>query len=196
MKNLKLGWTYWLAGLVCFSVLGSGLVRGADPAAFELIKEGNRYVGEQSKDKVLEIYSDKSIGGLVPSIWYIVYYDPDAKSGRAEVKFGAGRQMGVKRNWRPFGGGGTLDKVIDLKKLKCDSNQAIKTATAEPLLAKLTIKATQLWLENTGAVPAWKLRLWAGKLSKPDTTVDIGEIFISAETGEVIKSDLRIDKVD
>ena len=45
-------------------------------------------------------------------------------------------------------------------------------------------------------MPVWKVRLWAAKLSKPDESVDIGEIFISAESGEVVKSDLRISKVD
>ena len=168
--------------------------RGGEPTALELIKEGNRYLGDQSKDKVLEIRSEKSVGDLVPSVWYVVYFDPDTRSGRVEVKFGGGRQMGIKRNWRPFGGGGSEQKVLDLKKLKIDSDLAIKTATAEPLLAKLTIKATQLWLEGSGSSAVWKVRLWAAKLSKPDSTADLGDIYISAETGEVIKSELRIDK--
>jgi hypothetical protein len=196
MMNLKVGRTHWFRGVLCLSLLGAWVASGVEPTAFELIKEGNRYLGEQSKDKVLEIRSDKSVAGLTPSIWYVVYYDPDAKSNRAEVKFGAGRQMGIRRHWHPFGGGGTMDRLLDLKKLKIDSNQAIKTATAEPLLAKLTIKATQLWLENSGLTPVWKVRLWAAKLNKPDATVDVGEMFISAESGEVVKSNLHINKVD
>jgi hypothetical protein len=83
---------------------------------------------------------------------------------------------------------------MEIKKLKFDSNQTIKTATAEPLLAALIIKATQLRLENSGTTPVWKVRLWAAKLTKPNVTVDIGEIFVSAESGEVIKTDLHIDK--
>ena len=193
--KLRAGYARCLRGTLCFLVLGTWMARGADPTAFELIKEGNRFLGEQSKDKVLEIRSDKSVTGLTPSIWYVVYFDPDAKSKRAELKFGAGRQMGIKRNWRPFGGGGSADKILELKKLKIDSDKAIKIATAEPLLAKFTIKATQLWLENSGATPVWKVRLWAAKLSKPDESADIGEILISAETGEVVKSDLHINKV-
>jgi hypothetical protein len=196
MKKLKVGWTYWFGGVLCFSLLGAWAAGGAEPTALELIKEGNRSLGEQSKDKVLGIHSDKSIAGLTPNIWYVVYFDPDTPFKRAEVKFGAGRQMGVKREMHPFGGGGSLDKVLDLKKLKVDSDRAIKTATAEPLLSKLTLKATQLWLENSGAAPVWKVRLWAAKLKKPDATADIGDIFISAESGEVVKSDLHINKVD
>jgi hypothetical protein len=196
MKTLKVNRTQWLRGALCISLLSAWAASGADPTAFELIKEGNRFLGEQSKDKVLEIRSDKSILDLTPVIWYVVYFDPDAVSKRVQVKFGAGREMGISRNWRPFGGGGSADKVLDAQKLKVDSNQAIKTATAEPLIAKLTIKATQLWLENTGAAPTWKVRLWAAKLSHPDAMVDIGEIFISAESGQVVKSDLHINRVE
>ena len=196
MKNLKLRWIHWFRGVLCLSLLGAWAVGGAEPTTFELIKEGNRSLGEQSKDKVLGVHSDKSIAGLTPNIWYVVYFDPDAPFKRAEVKFGAGRQMGVKRESHPFGGSGSLDKVLDLKKFKIDSDRAIKTATAEPLLAKLTLKATQLWLENSGAAPVWKVRLWAAKVKKPEAMADIGEIFISAESGEVVKSDLHINKVD
>ena len=111
MMNLKVGRTHWLGGMLCFSLLSAWGAFGAEPTAFELIKEGNRYVGEQSKDKVLEIRSDKSVTGLTPSIWYVVYFDPDVTSRRAQVKFGAGRQMGIKHNWRPLGGGGIARQV-------------------------------------------------------------------------------------
>ena len=41
---------------------------GSEMTAFELIKEGNRYVGEESKDKVVQIRSEKSVGSLTPII--------------------------------------------------------------------------------------------------------------------------------
>jgi hypothetical protein len=194
MRNLNIDWRRWFPGLASFFLLSVGMARAAEPTAFELIKEGNRYLGEQSKDKVMQIRSEKSVGGLVPSVWHIVYFDPDAKSKRVEVKFGGGRQMGEKRAWHPLGGGGSVDKIMDLAKLKIDSDSAIKIATAEPLLEKLTIKATELWLEGGATAPVWKVRLWAAKLSKPSVMADLGDIFISAESGAVIKSELRIDK--
>ena len=202
MKNLKVSWTHWFRGVLCFSLLSAWVASGAEPTAFELIKEGNRSIGEQSKDKVLGIHSEKSVASLTPNVWYVTYFDPDAPLKRVEVKFGAGQQLGVKRESHPplpgggGGGVGSLDKVLDIKKLKVDSDKAIKTATAEPLLAKLTIKATQLWLEYTGAAPMWKVRIWAAKLRRPDATANLGEIFISAESGEVVKRDLHIDRVD
>jgi hypothetical protein len=176
-------------GLPCASL-------ASEATAFKMIKEGNRYVGEDAKDKVVQIRSEKSIGSLEPSIWYIVYYDPDARFKATEVKFGAGKKMDVKRPLRmlePVTGG---DKTLDRSKFEIDSDKAIKIATAEPLLARLSVHATQLWLQHGADGPVWKVRLWAARLRNPDRSVDIGEVYVSAETGKVVKSDLHINRVD
>jgi hypothetical protein len=183
--------------LVAALALPLTLAQAKDATALDLIKEGNRYVGEQAKDKVVQIRSEKSVGSLTPTIWFVVYYDPTASLKAVEVKFGAGKMIDVKRPFRllePVTGG---DTPMDRDKIKVDSDQAIQTATAEPLLEKLTLKATRLKLERTkdsGLV--WKVTLWAAKLDRPNSNVDIGEVHISAETGKVIKSDLHINRVD
>ncbi|HSH93116.1 MAG TPA: hypothetical protein VK968_03145, partial [Roseimicrobium sp.] len=51
---------------------------GADKTAFDLVKDGNKYVSEESKDKVVQIRSEKSFNGTSPATWYVVYYDPKA----------------------------------------------------------------------------------------------------------------------
>ena len=68
MKKLKVGWTHWFRRVLCISLLSAWAASGAEPTAFELIKDGNRYLGEQSKNKVREVRSDKSVAGLTPSI--------------------------------------------------------------------------------------------------------------------------------
>jgi hypothetical protein len=184
---------------MCVLLLGlwPALARAAEPTAFELIKEGNRYVGEQAKDKIVQARSEKSIGGLVPNIWYIVYYDTTASLKATEVKFGAGRMLAVKRPLRllePISG---ADAPLDRAKLKLDSDKAIEIATREPLLEKLALKATQLKLEHSKeGQPVWKVRLWAAKLRNPDRTADIGEVTIGAEDAKVLRTDLHIDRVD
>lgn len=187
--------------LVAIAVLAFGLFAGRaaaeDVTALSLIKEGNRYVGEQAKDKLVQIRSEKSIAGLHPNIWWVVYYDPTASLKAVEVKFGAGKMLDVKRPFRllePISG---ADQPMDREKIKIDSDRAIKTATAEPLLEKLTIKATQLKLERSKDYgPVWRVKLWAAKLNKPSENVDIGEITITADEGKVMKSDLHINRVD
>ena len=167
-----------------------------EPTAFELAKEGNQYVGVQSKDKVVQIRSEKSIGTLTPNIWFVVYYDPDATFKATEVKFGAGKKLKVARPLRVIEHGMGEDKVFESSKLKTDSDKAIKIATAEPLLKSLTLKATQLWLQRGEAGPVWKVRLWAAKLNNPTKDVDIGDVYISTADGKVTRTDLHINRVD
>ncbi len=175
------------------------------PTAFDLIKEANRYVGEQAKDKVVQIRSEKSVGTLTPNIWYVVLYDPTATLKAQEVKFGAGKMLSVKRPFRllePVTGG---DLPLDRAKLKIDSDAAISAALAEPLLKDLKVTATQLKLERVGegvlgqAGPGegmWKVKLWAAKLREPSRDADIGEVWVSALDGKVVKDDLHINRVD
>ena len=189
-----------LAGLTL-----SLVARAAEPSAFDLIKEGDRYVGEQAKDRVVQIRSEKSIGSLTPNIWYVVFYDPTASLKAVEVKFGAGKMLTVKRPWRliePVSGG---DLPLDREKLKIDSPEAVKIALKEPLLQNLKITATQLKLDRVGegvlgqggpGQGVWKVRLFAAKLRNPERDADIGELWISANDGQQVKNDLHINRVD
>jgi len=164
--------------------------------AFQLVKEGNRHVGEDAKDKVTQIRSEKSIGSMTPTIWFVVYYDVDATAKATEVKFGAGKKLEVKRPTRLFELAGKGYLPLPKEKLKTDSDKAIEIATGEPLLKNLKLTATRLTLERWEEMPVWKVRIWAAKLRNPNKDVDIGEVFIAAEDGKVVRNDLHIDRVD
>ncbi len=170
--------------------------RAADPTAFELVQEGNRYVGEQAKDKVVQIRSEKSVASLTPKVWRVVYRDETATLKAVEVKFVAGKMTDVKRPLRllePL-----LDKQnpLDRKQLKIDSDQAIKLALKEPILENLKITATELKLEHGEAAPVWRVRLWAAKLKNPNKDADLGEITLSAEDGKTVKLDVHLSRVE
>ena len=188
----------WSASLcaIFISLAGFASVSKAESlTAFQLVKEGNRYIGEQAKDKVVQIRSEKSVASITPNIWYIVYYDSTAKFRAIEVKFGAGKMLEVTRPMRLFERVAE-EKQLDAAKLKIDSDKAIAIAQKEPLLENLTIKASQLNLEKGEDGPVWKVRLWAAKLRKPSDMADIGEVIISSETGKVVSADLKINRVD
>jgi len=196
-----------LLGALALSALLSfpSITRAADATAFELIKEGNRYVGEQAKDKVVQMRSEKSIGSLNPIIWFVVYYDPTATLKAVEVKFSAGKMQDVKRPFRllePVTGG---DTPLDRAKMKIDSDEAIKTALKEPVLGNIKVTATQLKLEKVGegvlersgvGEAVWKVKLWASKLRDASRDADIGEVWVSAADGKTLKSDLHINRLD
>ena len=167
-----------------------------EPTAFELVKLGNQYVGVQSKDKIVQIRSEKSVASLTPNIWYVVYYDPDATFKATEVKFGAGEKLDVSRPWRMLEMAGDDHSAFDKSKLKIDSDKAIKIATAQPLLENLKVKATKLWLEHGDNGPEWRVQLWAARLKNPNDDADIGVVTLSATDGAVLKTDLHPNSVD
>src|SRR6266404_4513623 len=203
MKNKS---TLLYRALMVSALVGSAWQsRAADVTAFDLIKQGNRYVGEQAKDKVVQIRSEKSVGSLTPIVWYVVFYDSTATLKAVEVKFAAGKMQDVKRPLRllePVTGG---DTPLDREKHKVDSDEAIKTALKEPVLGNIKVTATQLKLEKVGegvlersgtGEAIWKIRLWAIKLREATRDADIGEVWVSAADGKVVKSDLRINHLD
>ena len=195
-------WVWCLVASMCVT-FAQDEINDGEPTAFQLIAEGNQHVGIESKDRVVQIRSAKSVGGLTPNIWYVVYYDRDARFDATEVKFGAGKKLDVKRPMRLLEKIGGSDAVLERERLKVDSDQAIEIALKEPLLSRLTIRATELKLERAGdrgmgdeRLPIWRVKLWAAKLNKPDRQVNIGEVILSAEDGKVLEADLKINRVD
>lgn len=197
MKNnlLRLG----LGFALVLPLMGARPAVAAELSAFALVKEGNRHLGEEAKDRVVEIRSEKSVGTLVPNIWHVTYYDPDAAAKSVTIKFAAGQKVSVKRTARLIQPVTGAHKELPKAKLKVDSDKALDLAKSEPLLKNLTLKASRLDLERRSAVddmPVWKVELWAAKLDNPNKSVSVGEVFISAEDGKVVKSDLKISRVD
>src|SRR2546425_10240868 len=126
----------------------SQTVSAAEPTAFQLIKEGDRHVGEDAKGRVSQIRSEKSVGGLTPNIWHVVYYDPDATAKATEIKFAAGTKVSVKRPARVLEPITGSQHELPKEKLKIDSDKAIEIAKNEPLIKKLTLTNAELKLER------------------------------------------------
>lgn len=194
MKTMRYQWQLPVLAFVLFAWAFPAFAR--DLTAYQLIKEGNRYVGEESKDKIVQIRSERSVGTLTPNIWYVVYYDPDATFKATEVKFGAGEKMDVKRPMRVLEMGNGEHRTLDRKRMNVDSDKALKIATGDPLVQNLTLKSSQLWLGHGDDGPEWRVRLWAAKLGNPDAQADIGDVYISADDGKVVRRDLHPERVN
>jgi hypothetical protein len=185
-----------LVAAVAFSFATAGIARADEPTAFQLIKRGDHYVGDDVKGKVVQIRSEKSVGSLTPTVWYVVYYDPDATFKATEVKFGAGEKLDVKRPMRVLEFGNDASHTLDPQKLKTDSDRALEIASKDALFSHVKLDASQMWLEHGDEGPTWKVRLWAESLAHPDHDVDIGDIYILAENGSVLRRDIHIDRVN
>jgi hypothetical protein len=168
----------------------------ADTTALDLVKKGNDYVGMPSRNKVLEIYSEKSVTSLEPNIWHVIYYDPTIISKSVEVKFGAGEEMDVSHPMRPFQWPASQHDILDPSKLNVDSNRALTIATSQPLLKSLELKASKMTLESSDDGPVWNVELYASKLHDSTKQANIGYVRISANDGSVIKSNLDPGSVE
>jgi hypothetical protein len=163
--------------------------------AFALVKEGDKVIPPQAKDKITHIHSEKSTGSLAPDVWHIDYYDPTAAFKVTEVTFVAGKVQEITRPKHLFNSL-TGVKQLDWKKLKINSDRALAIALKEPLLNKLHLRATQFWLERTATGATWKIRFWAARQGEPLQTVEIGDLYLSAKTGEILKTDLHTQRAD
>lgn len=185
-------------GLVLGAVLGlaSTQLLLADPSALQLVKNGDNYLGVQSRDKLLEIYSDKSAATLEPNVWHVVYYDPDFPMKFVEVKFGAGQEMDVSHPFHPFQLPAKGTDILDQSKLNVDSDRALNIAESQPLLKGLTLRSSKMTLKNTDDGVVWKVEFWAAKVGDPSEQAGIGSVSISANDGSVMSSDLHPDSVN
>jgi hypothetical protein len=182
-------------GLVLGAVLGLATtsIALADPTALNLVSKANDYVGVQSKDKILDIDSEKSVSSLQPNIWHVIYYDDTVVSKTVDVKFGAGQEMDVSHPMRPFMLPAKERDVIDQSKLKVDSDRALDIATQQPLLKGLILRSSRITLENGDYGVAWKVELWAAKVNDSTKEANVGTVYVSAEDGSVVKLDLHPD---
>ena len=189
----RTSWRIALAALCSFAVWTS---RAAEPTAFALLKEGNRHVSEEAKDKVLQIRSGKSAEGLAPAVWFILYYDVHARTREMELKFENGRMQKLRHPFRLFARAGAASNILDKASMRIDSDVALNTAEKDPLLAKLKLTSSQMTLEQWEDTTVWKVKFWAEKMREASKTVEIGKIFVNAEDGKVVHRDLHLERTE
>lgn len=183
-----------LTGALGLSLAGKTWA-GPEATALLLATKGNDYVGVQSKNKIVRIHSDKSVGAVTPNVWRVEYYDPDAMMKYVEVRFENGEETDVSHPVRPFELPVDAGDAVDRAKLKVDSNQALNIAGRQTLVKSLGLHASKLTLTHSEAGPVWKVQLWATKLNEPTKDADVGTVTISATDGTVVKSDLHPGRV-
>jgi hypothetical protein len=186
-------------GIIAGTVIGLSVTRMAlaDPSAYDLIRNGDSYVGVQSKDKILKIYSEKSVVTLEPNIWHVIYFDPDTTFKATDVKFGAGQEMEITH---PMVNGFPMPSkamdILDPARLKIDSGRALHIAASQPLLKNLTLRVSKMTLSRTDDGTVWKVEFWAAKVGDPSKNAGVGSVTISAYDGSILGSDLHPDSVN
>lgn len=185
---MKIKYQWILAAVIGLTAAQGAL---ADTTALDLVKQADKYVGIQSKDKVLKIYSEKSVASLEPNVWHVVFYDPSVTFKSTDVKFGAGQEMEVSHPAVAFWSIPKPNDVLDLSRVTVDSNRALDIASSQPLLKGLTLRFSRLTLERSDYGTIWKVELWSAKVGDPTKDVGIGAVSVSATDGSVVNMDLH-----
>jgi hypothetical protein len=187
-------------GVVLGAVLGLAATQVAladgNQTAYSLIKNGDDYVGAPCRDRVLQIYSDKSVASMDPNVWHVVYYDPSVFTRSVDVKFGAGQEMEVSHPMRPFMIPARVNAILDQNRLKVDSDRALEIATAQPILHGLTLRSSKMTLANSDDGAIWRVELYAAKIGDPTREVYIGYVTMTADDGTIVKADLHPSSVN
>jgi serine/threonine protein kinase len=160
--------------------------------ALQLLQKGNSHVSARSKDRVLEMISARAPVEEVPQNWRIIYYDDKVTYDAVEVRFERGEMARVyepSRLLSVFTSGAS--KILDLKKVKIDSDQAIQIAVSEAATESLTAKTVELKLERGyGGLPVWNVKLYGATPLKPSGESSLGYVIVLAEDGKVLKNAL------
>ncbi|MBI1841501.1 MAG: serine/threonine protein kinase, partial [Verrucomicrobia bacterium] len=156
--------------------------------ALQLARQGNTYITERSRGKVLEIHSERILLDSPTQRWQVVYYDPQAPRKSVEVRFEDGQMVRVREP------GGILEflsssspKPLELEKVKIDSDEALRIALRLVGRGGDGIRSSESDLERgyAGAV-MWKIRLY-GALPGQSGDSSLGYANIFADDGRVLK---------
>ena len=168
------------------------------PTAFLALKEGDRFLNDRSRGKVVKIVSSKSTDGTMPTNWSVSYFDPMARQKLVEVQF-RGHEM-IKVHEPGAALGGLFDatpRPLDSAKLAINSDEAVRILLRQPEIDKLPVRITELELTaGNHDEPVWKIVMWSVKRRDPKLSVRIGELLVAASDGRIISSTLKPSRAD
>ena len=159
--------------------------------ALQLARQGNSYITERSRDKVLEIHSERMLLDSPTRRWHVVYYDPQAPRKSVEVRFEDGQMVRVREP------GGILEllnsstpKPLELDQVKIDSDEALRIALRLVASNAQGVRSCECDLERGyGGAVVWKIRLY-GLAPGQSSEASLGYATLLADDGRVLKETL------
>ena len=183
----------------------AAVLAGAVPTAKKAADLANTEAKTGGQYRVLRVEGENADSDLRLRQWDVTVYSAErgnnamlirVKDGIVVSTTGAVRLFDDAR-WTKFGrnfSGYNLAEVIQLAHWKLDSADVLARVAALPGLEKLQVTDAKMLLRklSDGDVPAiWRVKVKARSKAQPGREGWIGAVDLSAETGEVIKNDLR-----
>ncbi len=202
---LKIRW-HWGIGLLAAAL-------GAWPAgaieqltAKQAVNLANQQVEEHSQKQVLLVEGKQSDSQLRPRIWDVALYDHKRANGAAVVRVKDGAVTSLTGSVRLFDDarwsrfdrnftGFHVDEVVKLARWKVDSDEVVAKAVANPRLSGHEVTAVTLAfhkLSDGDVPPIWRIKLRARPKDQASRERWVGYLQFNAESGELIKDELRV----
>ncbi len=185
----------WIS-LLLMSV--GGLFAANPPSAFDARSIAEKKVDEPVRGKVIQMQGAQSAVGLYPTTWKILFWDATAAQNGRAVTVKDGVVSEIKDGYMELEhlrlAAYKQEEIIDPQRLKWDSSSALSKVMKMPALRDVKLSSAEFLLtKNEGAVqPIWHLKLFADKAGQ---RVEIGQVKMSAESGEVFEISLQLEKL-
>ena len=188
----------------------SSVALSADlPTARQAVSIAKKRMSPVSQDQVLRIEGRRSDPELRIRQWDITFYDDTRVNNAIAVRVDDGQdtetqvrlRMFENASWDHFDRnftGFSRKEVIDPARWKIDSDDAMSKVLKQPGLSEVQVtevRMTLCKLSDGEVPPVWRVYLRARSKTNPSREAAIGYVELSAESGEVLRNETRVDKL-
>ncbi len=166
--------------------------------AFQARPVAEKQLSDQAKGKLIQISSIRS-HSTRPSQWRFIFWDPFAAQNCRAITITNGKVSEIREGYveadRLRLAAYKQEEVLDGKRLKVDSDQALARLMSNTLLKDIHLSAATFHLSKAKSpiAPIWVINLYAEKNGKE---IDLGKAKISSETGEIFEMALKLDRLN
>ncbi|MCG3150289.1 MAG: hypothetical protein PCFJNLEI_03772 [Verrucomicrobiae bacterium] len=202
--------TWLIRGLVAvvFSLVAAQA--GNVPSAKKALEVATTSESSVASNRLIRLEGTGSDSDMRPRQWDLTFFDSKRKNkgtvvrvkdGAAVSVAGAVRVMDdarVDAGLRNFTGYSPAE-VINLARWKLDSNEALAKVSGLAGLEKVQLTDVKMELQKLSdgdVAPVWRVRVKARLRDKPGNENWIGGVELSAETGEILRNDLNVDRLN
>lgn len=196
--------------LLITAICASGAYASNLPSAKRAIELANTQITTGADNKVIRLEGKDADSDLKPRQWDVTVYDPTRANKASSIRIKDGVVVSIApavrmfddARWGHFGRNFTgydIGEVISMNRLKLDSADAVAKVAALPGLkdvVQLTaVEMTLKKLSDGDVPPVWRIKIKGRLKSAPARELWIGQVQLSAETGEVLKNETNVDRL-
>ncbi|MEM9400218.1 MAG: hypothetical protein AAF984_08405 [Verrucomicrobiota bacterium] len=183
-------------------ILGANCLNAASTTALDAYKLAREQVNKLARESLVQIDGKPHSPSILPNEWIILFYDPYADQNGTMVRIAGKTIVEIRDGFMQMGkfrmASYKQEEILDVSKLKVDSDDVLKILRKSPLLTDVKISSLGLWLKKDGKGPLapslWYVTLYG--LNHKADEIEFGEAEISAYSGKIVRLDVNLKKIE